>query len=69
MIEPGDIRKKLHEIRDVAFGKGGNKQKGSELLGQLQSAVMHDLANSGDQRTRLLLRLMNDFAAELSKVS
>jgi hypothetical protein len=67
MIEPADLRKEIQKIRDVALGKSGNKAKGAEMLGQLQNAVMRDLAQTGDQRTRLLLRLMNDFHAELSR--
>lgn len=69
MIEPADVRKRLQAIRDVAFGKSGNPYKGSEMLGQLQDAILHDLASSGDQRTRLLLRLINDFQVEFAKVS
>ena len=67
MIEPADVRKEIQKIRAVAFGKGGSKDKGGAMLGQLQGAVLHDLANSGDQRTRLLLRLINDFHAEFNK--
>jgi hypothetical protein len=64
MIEPADLRREIQKIRDVALGKSGNKAKGGEMLGRLQGAVMHDLAQTGD-----LLRLMNDFHDELSRAT
>ncbi len=67
MIEPADVRREIQKIRDVSMGKGGSKDKGVQLLGQLQGAILHDLASSGDQRTRLLLRLINDFHVEFNK--
>lgn len=68
MIDPSDVRREIKKIRDMAFTKGGSKDKAGAAFGQLQGAVMHDLANTGDSRTRNLLRQLNDFASELNKV-